>query len=173
MRKPPRPFSVASFAPRPATTYVLHPGDVALAFEGERLETLLGSCVAVLLTDPRRTVGAMCHIVHAAAPGAASAGDTAYAEPAMRELFRRLRAVGISPRMCQAYVAGGGNMFPELAGPSNVGNSNVQWALEFLAAQGIPVVAESVEGACYRKLGWTVGPLEPVMQSIAVVADNP
>ena len=45
--------------------HVLHPGGVACGERGERFETLLGSCVAIVLTDPRRTVGAMCHIVHA------------------------------------------------------------------------------------------------------------
>jgi chemotaxis protein CheD len=30
----------------------LHPGDVVLGLRGDRLQTLLGSCVAVVLTDP-------------------------------------------------------------------------------------------------------------------------
>ena len=47
-----------------AVTITLHPGDVALGQHGDALETLLGSCVAIVITDPRRTVGAMCHIVH-------------------------------------------------------------------------------------------------------------
>jgi chemotaxis protein CheD len=49
--------------------YTLHPGDVACGERGDRLETLLGSCVAIILTDPRRTIGAMCHIVHAGQRG--------------------------------------------------------------------------------------------------------
>ena len=38
---------------------ILNPGDVAVGQRGDRLETLLGSCVAIVLTDPRRTIGAM------------------------------------------------------------------------------------------------------------------
>ena len=34
----------------------LLPGDTALGYAGDRMKTLLGSCVAVILTDPRRTV---------------------------------------------------------------------------------------------------------------------
>ena len=52
-------------APPVGLVHVLHPGDVACGERGERFETLLGSCVAIVLTDPRRTIGAMCHIVHA------------------------------------------------------------------------------------------------------------
>ena len=42
----------------PGPLHTLHPGDVVCAERGDRMETLLGSCVAVVLTDPRRTVGA-------------------------------------------------------------------------------------------------------------------
>ena len=44
--------------------FTLHPGDVAVGVRGDRLETLLAAGVAIVLTDPRRTVGAMCHVVH-------------------------------------------------------------------------------------------------------------
>jgi hypothetical protein len=44
--------------------YLLHPGDVVCAERGDTLETLLGSCIAVLLSDRKRTIAAMCHIVH-------------------------------------------------------------------------------------------------------------
>ena len=40
----------------------LHPGEVALGERGDTLSTLLGSCVSIILTDPRRTVGVMSRI---------------------------------------------------------------------------------------------------------------
>lgn len=111
---------------------ILHPGDVALTFEVERLGTLLCSCVAVILTDPRRTVGAMCHIVHAGNPPATSWGDTAYAVYATQEMFTRLRTIGITPELCQAFVFGGGNMSPDLFSVKHVGASNIEWVEDFL-----------------------------------------
>ena len=78
-------------------TQTLHPGDVACADRGERLETLLGSCVAILLTDPRRTVGAMCHIVHAAPAPPDRRGDTHYADAALAAMDARLRARPAAP----------------------------------------------------------------------------
>ncbi|MCU0686006.1 MAG: hypothetical protein MUF34_27800, partial [Polyangiaceae bacterium] len=51
-------------APCATSVHTLMPGDVACADRGERMETLLGSCIAIVLTDRRNTVGAMCHIVH-------------------------------------------------------------------------------------------------------------
>jgi len=139
------------------TVHVLHPGDVALAFEGERLETLLGSCVAVILTDARRSIAAMCHIVHASEPKAADKGDTAYASCAMQEMFTRLRTVGIVPELCHAYVFGGGNMFPDLFPAQHVGDANIRWVMDFLEQKQIDVLAQSVGGDVYRHVGWTVG----------------
>lgn len=136
---------------------VLHPGDVALAFEGERLETLLGSCVSVILTDPRRTVAAMCHIVHSSKPQGINKGDTTFASCAMQEMFTMLRTVGITPQLCQAFLFGGGNMFPQLFSHRHVGASNLAWVEDFLSAEGIDVVGMSAGGDCYRKVRWTVG----------------
>ncbi|MEY2686375.1 MAG: hypothetical protein RL375_573 [Pseudomonadota bacterium] len=140
---------------------VLRPGDVAIASRDDRLETLLGSCVAVLLNDPRRTVGAMCHIVHAGEPPAAAAGDTCFARPALQALFTGLLARGIAPALCEARIYGGGNMFPAQFTGHHVGASNVQQVLLLLEASGIRVLSQSSGGRCYRKLSWVVGVQEP------------
>ena len=139
----------------------LMPGDVALARRGERLKTLLGSCVAVLLTDPHRTVGVMCHIVHSSRPNSANLHNWAYGSCAMDEMFHRLRHAGFSPTQCQAYAFGGGNMFPRLVTQDTVGDRNVRWVTDFLADHHIELVAHSFGGPHYRKIAWTVGLGEP------------
>lgn len=149
-----------------AHTVELMPGEVALGQAGDQLKTLLGSCVCVILTDPRRTVGVMCHIVHVGKPNAANAKNTAYGEVAMREMFARLRAVGINPQMCDAYVFGGGNMFPDMYRTRHVGGSNVQWIVDFLDQHGIAIVDHSLGGNAYRKVSWTVGVGEPAIESV-------
>lgn len=148
--------------------HVLHPGDVAVGQQGDRFETLLGSCVAVLLTDPRRTVGAMCHIVHCGRPASAGPGDTAYAPFAMDEMYGLLIGQGIDPRRCLAHVYGGGNMFPGLFSKHHVGASNVDWVLGHLDDEGIEVVSNFTGGAVYRKVAWTVGPFAPAVISVEV-----
>lgn len=141
--------------------HTLHPGDVACADRGDRLETLLGSCVAVVLTDPRRTAGAMCHVVHSSAASGASKRTTAHAEAAFQAMGTLLLARGITPALCEAYVYGGGNMFPDLAAPMDVGDSNARWALEILSRAGIRVLLCDVGGNTYRRVSWTVGPGDP------------
>jgi chemotaxis protein CheD len=165
-----------------SAVHVLHPGDVVCAERGARLETLLGSCVAIILTDPRRTVGAMCHIVHPSAaptghalaatlrpgPGGRPAMATgprsksgAFADVALRTMYAQLHARGIVPHLCEAYVYGGANMFPHLTTASPVGDRNASWALAALAADGVRVLAHDVGGQRHRRLSWVVGPHAP------------
>ncbi len=138
-------------------TLILHPGDVALGLRGDRLQTLLGSCVAVVLTDPRRTLGVMCHIVHARPATRQQAQSTAHADIALRTMARLIQAHGLVTSMCEAYVYGGGNMFPHLVPGTSVGDHNVTEVLEALSAQGIRVLSIDTGGAVYRQLRWTVG----------------
>lgn len=160
----PRPSGVPSSSP----SVELMPGDVALARAGDTLRTLLGSCVSVVLTDPRRTVAAMCHIVHVGRPNTHNRHNTAYGEVAMHDMFRRLTAVAIAPQRCEAFVYGGGNMFPGIAEGPLVGERNVQWVLAFLHAQGIAVVDQDVGGCTYRKVSWQVGRDLPHVDPVSV-----
>ncbi|MDP3653470.1 MAG: chemotaxis protein CheD [Rhodoferax sp.] len=160
---PPMPFNPSAFHP---AAVELMPGDVALGLAGDQLKTLLGSCVSVILTDPRRTVAAMCHIVHVGRPNASNACNTAYGEVAMDEMFVRLLAVGLPPTRCQAYVFGGGNMFPQMYNATHVGGNNVEWVLDFLHDHGIAVVGHCLGGNGYRKVSWTVGLGEPLAETV-------
>ncbi len=153
--------SLASCPGIKAVVHVLHPGDVVCADAGDRLETLLGSCVAIVLTDPRRTIGVMCHIVHAASPSGGSCHETAHAEPALATMYALLLARGIYPPLCEAYVYGGGNMFPALIRDRHVGDSNACWALGALSRDRIRVLGHDLGGTTYRRVGWTVGSREP------------
>ena len=146
----------------PAAVTVLHPGDVALGRLGDRFETLLGSCVSLILTDPRRTVAVMCHVVHSgASPVAERRAETTHAEPALAAMFTLLQGCGITPRLCEAYLYGGGNMFPSLFKHAHVGADNTEWALQALADLGIRLLGQNTGGTAFRRITWTVGPGAP------------
>ena len=156
-------------APAPnVRVHTLHPGQLAFAERGERLETLLGSCVAVILTDARRSFGAMCHIVHAGTPVCQLQDSCAYGPLALAAMDALLLSRGITPSMCQAYVYGGGNMFPQLYPRGSVGDSNSGWVMDALAARGVKVLLQDLGGTVYRRLAWTVGPQEPQVTSVLV-----
>ena len=150
-----------------AAAHVLHPGDVVRASNGDRLETLLGSCVAVILTDPRRTTAVMSHIVHAGGRAVPGRGDTTHGVAAFSVMYGMLRAVAIEPRLCEAFVVGGGNMFPSLYGEGpHVGAQNARWVLSTLERDGIRTVGVDVGGTAYRRVRWTVGSDMPDVKAV-------
>lgn len=155
-------------SPDPGTVITLHPGDVALGRRGDRLETLLGSCVAIILTDARRTIGAMCHFIHAKAGAQAERASTACGPSALAAMDELLAGCGLHARLCSAYVYGGGNMFPQIPESPDVGRSNARWALDALGAMGVPILATDVGGTAYRQLRWTVGPDAPTVVAVPV-----
>lgn len=144
----------------------LMPGDVALGEAGDQLKTLLGSCVSVILCDPRRTIATMCHIVFTGNPKTEHSRNTAYGVVAMNDMFARLRAKGVNPLMCQAYVFGGGNMFPQFFSKKHVGASNSEWVFDFLQSHNIAVVDQCTGGTGYRKISWTVGVEPPTVETV-------
>jgi len=164
---------------------ILHPGDVALAERGEVLETLLGSCVALLLTDPRQTVGVMCHIVNAALHppinrGAVQVVDLSLStsEASSREVSQRLsqRPEGsvarsaLDARFGEPAFASMALLLSERGldihqckawliggGAPHVGESNVHWGEERLARAGIDLLGSDTGGLAARRVHWRVG----------------
>jgi chemotaxis protein CheD len=164
----PSTLSMPMARPAPDLVRTLHPGDVACADRGEVLSTLLGSCVAVILTDPRRTVGVMCHIVHSKPPLSHEKSSTSYGAVAIEAMDRLLLARGISLRLCEAYVYGGGNMFPGLITQPHVGEANALWTLTTLREHGVRVIGQDLGGQVYRRLRWTVGADAPEVSQVPV-----
>ena len=148
--------------------HTLHPGGVVCADRGDRLETLLGSCVAVVLTDRARTVGAMCHIVHSQPAINIDAIPTASADAAIDAMYRLLMGRSLIPRLCCAFVYGGGNMFPTVFKNKHVGEDNGRYVLDRLAADGVCVVFQDLGGDSYRRLSWTIGHAMPEVTSVLV-----
>ena len=157
--------------------HTLHPGDVACGVRGDSFATLLDSCIAVVLTDPRRTVGVMCHIVHTTnittnitTIHTSAPRDSAWGDVALDRLYDLLRGRGITPQLCEACVYGGGIMFPGVFGSSwHLGSNNARWVLEALTHDSVRVLHNDVDGSAHRKLTWTVGPDPP--QAIAVAVE--
>ena len=152
----------------PGKLYNLHPGDVVCAGRGDRLQTLLGSCVAVVLTDPRRTTGVMCHYVHSNPGVAGACHSSAHADVALEEMHALLRSRGINPMLCEAYAFGGGNMFPNLMRTPHVGEGNSRWVVDALTRVGVKLLAHDFGGNTYRRLSWTVGPSAPEVTAVPI-----
>ena len=158
---------LSPFAPSGAV-HTLHPGDVVCAERGDRLDTLLGSCIAVILADRVRTVAAMCHIVHSAPAAHDSVTPTAAADAAIDAMYDQLSMRSLNPRLCHAFVYGGGNMFPALFTTSHVGQGNARRVLQRLEDDGVNIIIRDLGGNAYRRLSWVIGPDMPQVTAVAV-----
>jgi chemotaxis protein CheD len=126
----------------------LHPGDLHVESNGARLRTILGSCIAVCLWDGRLKIAGMNHFL--LSHRGTQSPSNRFGDVAMSRLISAMGARGSSPAGMQAAVYGGASLissFREQA--KTIGAQNAEYALDYLADQGIQV--------SNRKLGGTRG----------------
>src|ERR1700742_4624683 len=99
----------------------------------EVLTTVLGSCIAACIRDPKAQVGGMNHFLLAQGRGH-DRDATRYGVNAMEILINGLLKRGAARERLQAKLFGGASV---IAGLSDVGASNVDFARKFLADEGI------------------------------------
>ena len=109
------------------------------------LTTVLGSCVACCLYDPRSRVGGMNHFL-------LSDGDTAderYGLFAMEQLVNAMLVAGATRSGLRAHLYGGANLH---AGLAAIGQGNIAFAQDFLEQGRIPVIRSSLGGSGARRV---------------------
>lgn len=116
----------------------------------QRLWAILGSCVAVVLCDPKRRVGAMAHVVLPSSAGR-SGSPAKFADTAVPHMLQLLREMGATGDGLVAKIAGGASMFGRSM-PMEVGESNIHSILEALRAAGIRVAAKDTGGSQGRRV---------------------
>ncbi len=132
------------------------PGEFYVTYHPELVVTVLGSCVSACVRDPLRGFGGMNHfMLPAQAEDSASdwsadlSTTTRYGNFAMERLLNELLKRGSVRRNLEVKIFGGGQV---LAGMTDIGRLNVAFVREYLAAEGLRVVAEDVEDVYPRKV---------------------
>ncbi len=119
--------------------------------EAHLVTTLLGSCVAVCLWDPRLAQGGINHFMLPLWNGEGLATPK-YGNIAIANLLERMMRMGSRPEDLVAKVFGGGKVLEGAVEVFNMGERNIAVSLNILARQGIPVVAMDVGGERSRKI---------------------
>jgi chemotaxis receptor (MCP) glutamine deamidase CheD len=122
----------------------VHIGGVAASAEPCVMRTVLGSCVSVCLYDSVTRIGGINHFL---LPGGGNDAGVAarFGVHAMELLINAIMSRGGDRRRLSAKVFGGGNVLTGLTSPT-VGELNAAFALEFLATERIPVLAQRLGG---------------------------
>lgn len=145
-------------AARPATTTPLGEKRIHIV-QGEQyvtddpnvvLTTLLGSCVAACMRDPLAGVGGMNHFLLPGGRAGAIEGDMKrHGVHAMELLVNELLKRGARRERLEAKLFGGGRL---IDGLTDVGRQNAEFAVGFLANEGIRHVGGSLQGEFGRKI---------------------
>jgi chemotaxis protein CheD len=120
----------------------------------EMLVTILGSCVAACIRDPRAGIGGMNHFMLPEAGSSGPGWDTAsssmrYGNVAMERLINDLLARGGMRTRLEIKVFGGGNV---LNASTNIGHRNADFVEDYLAAEDLPIVAHHLRGSLPRRV---------------------
>jgi chemotaxis protein CheD len=129
-------------ADKPTTSVGM--GALAVAKGSERLSSILGSCVGLVLYHPRMKIGGLAHVV---LPSAAGRSGTAgkFADLAVPEMIKQLESIGAKRAGLVAKLFGGASMFGG-QGPMQIGISNIAAVKAALAAEHVSIVATDLGG---------------------------
>ena len=132
----------------------INPGGWAV--ERERpITTLLGSCVAVCLYDPKLGLAGMNHfLLPSRAKSADDDDDVILAgDYSMEVLLNTMLNKGAAKHRIVAKAFGGGTIVTSIV--MAIGQRNAEFAKDWLAREGIPLVAQDFGGAWSRKVIFT------------------
>lgn len=130
----------------------VHPGQICVSGEAGGMITILGSCVAVCLHDPKLRVGGLNHFLLPHPPGEGEAAGR-YGPTAVGQLLEEIQSLGASRQRLVAQIVGGASVLAAFgAHQQHLGLKNVTAARDALAVHRIPVSGMDVGGTRGRKL---------------------
>jgi chemotaxis protein CheD len=133
----------------------IYPGEYCVLSCDELIGTVLGSCVAVCLHDPKRGISGLNHFM---LPGTISKSDifkdrsARYGITAMNELFNEMKKKGTHKKDLIAKIFGGGTLLNMDKNLNSVPLSNVRLAKILLELEDIPITEMDVGGSYTRKV---------------------
>ncbi len=130
--------------------YFLNPGYLFIAVDEYEIETLLGSCVSVAITDIKKNIGGMNHYILPEREKN-SVHNGRYGISSIPFLINELIKNGAEIPNMRAAIIGGGK-HQELG--EEVGVKNVEIAKKILKRYGIKIVKEDVGGEIGRKISF-------------------
>ena len=113
--------------------------------------TVLGSCIAVCLHDPIRSIGGMNHFL-LPGDGNSTSKDKRFGFYSMELLINELLKIGARKKDLTARLYGGASV---IENNSNIGISNYEFAKSFLSREGIRCIDKDVGGKRARRLKFT------------------
>ncbi|GAA5173654.1 chemoreceptor glutamine deamidase CheD [Niveibacterium umoris] len=134
----------------------INPGGVYFGEGDERIETLLGSCVAVTIWHPAYRIGGMCHFLLPRRPVDVrlrlAAPDGRYGTDAIQALLDHARRRGTPIGDYTVKIFGGGRVLDLEPHHGSVGDQNARFVMHQIESLGLIASAVDLTGDGYRYL---------------------
>lgn len=127
----------------------LLPGQWYFGATGATVKTLLGSCIAITLWNPRRHLGGMCHFLLPTRPRKPEGTlDGRFGDEAMELLVREIKKTGTKTQDYEVHLYGGADTMPDDAKLKfNIGERNVEQAWALIDQYGFQLQCVDVGGS--------------------------
>lgn len=130
------------------------PGELYVTKIDEMITTVLGSCISACIRDPYEGVGGMNHFMlpiskEANLLGAKDSNAARYGNFAMEQLINEILKHGGQRKNLEVKLFGGGRVLSHM---TDVGKRNIEFALEYVALEGLKVVSEDLGDVFPRKI---------------------
>jgi chemotaxis protein CheD len=134
----------------------VYPGEFRVTSQpDETLVTVLGSCVAACIRDPKTGFGGMNHFMLAEdqdGKWGSEVMSTRYGNYAMEKLINELIKTGCPRERMEIKVFGGGNV---IESRQAVGTKNAEFVLRYLADEGLKCTAQDLGGDFPRRIQYS------------------
>lgn len=131
--------------------HFLYPATLFASNTPSMVSTILGSCVAVCLYDTVLQIGGINHFMLPLWNGQGLPSPK-YGNIAIEKLLEKMYQMGSQKKNLKAKVFGGGEVIETNIKQFNIGERNIEIALQLLAEYKIPIIAQSVGGKLGRKI---------------------
>jgi chemotaxis protein CheD len=138
----------------------LLPGEYYVTTAGERIATVLGSCVSACVRDRRLGIGGMNHFMlpldaskGTSAWGSAASAATRYGNVAMERLINDILKLGGRRDSLEVKLVGGGKVLDGM--DIDIGARNIEFVRRYVAAEGFGVAGEDLGDIYPRKVHYS------------------
>jgi len=136
---------------------IIHPGDYYCSGDSIVISTILGSCISVALVDSSKNMGGLNHFLlpqttYTPEISIIRNKSARYGVFAMELLINQLMKMGSNKDNLTAKVFGGGSVLNINENWKKIGQLNIQFILEFLTKERIPMTASDTGDFCGRKV---------------------
>ena len=138
------------------------PGEYYVTTDELVIMTVLGSCIAACIWDPKVRVGGMNHFM--LPEGSGDSGR--YGSYAMELLINEMMKRGASRLTMEAKVFGGGAVISGM-NSLNVGERNTKFVIGYLQTERIPIVSKDVMDIYPRKVCFLPGSGKAMVKRLA------